>query len=404
MSKKIDQRASLHGSDAAVARHVEAQPAARGEAALKLEGRAAKAGAEQHKHAPVKTTVGEEAAQAAADSDVRSTFEMPGRDWGLGFGNLGAVQDSETAFVIMGDGSINVVESNAGGYMLRTGFPIDGYFAGHLFEDAGLHTGTNAELLHNFSDRKTIVLQAGQTNFSVQGDIADVFGTAAGESISASGGDDIVHGGGGNDNIIGANGQDILWGGAGNDAVAGNEGNDFVGGNVGNDTVDGGGGDDFLTGGGGTDSLLGGDGNDIIMGGDANDSADGGAGADTLVGGAGADSLTGGDGIDVFVFTQGDSGAAVNQLDIVADFEIDVDQIDLTGFDKAIDFVDAFSHVAFQATITKVVPGDDAPDDAPVQWSVKIDTNGDGTADQEITVTIDKDGAQGDLTTDSFIV
>jgi Ca2+-binding RTX toxin-like protein len=286
--------------------------------------------------------------------------------------------------------------------MFRSGFPTEGYFVSHIFEGAGLFAGTNADLMHSFSDRKDVVLNAGQTNFSVRGEAVDLIGTGAGESITASQGDDILHGAGGNDNLIGAGGQDIVWGGAGNDAVAGNDGNDFLGGNAGNDTVDGGEGRDFLTGGGGTDSMLGGEGNDIVMGGDGADTVDGGAGVDTLIAGLGADSVLGGDGADIFVFTQGDSGAAVNQLDTVGDFELGVDFIDLTGFDKAIKFVDAFSDVAFQATITKVEPAAGSED--PVKWSVKIDTNGDGTADQEITVLFDKDSAEGDLSTADFIV
>jgi len=400
MGRKIDQRASLQNTSGAAARQGDA-PSARGEdAGLKLSIREAKAAGDHSHKAAAQTAAAEAAAEEA--TDVRSTFELPGRDWGLGFGNLSAVQDSETAFLIMGDGSISIVESVGTSYMFRSGFPTEGYFVSHILEGAGLFAGTNADLLHSFSDRKDVVLNSGQTNFSVRGEAVDLIGTGAAESVTASAGDDILHGAGGNDNLIGAGGQDIVWGGAGNDAVAGNDGNDFLGGNAGNDTVDGGEGKDFLTGGGGADSMLGGEGDDVVMGGDGADTVEGGAGVDTLIAGLGADSVLGGDGADIFVFTQGDSGAAVNQLDTVGDFELGVDFIDLTGFDKAISFVDAFSDKAFQATITKVEPAEDSED--PVKWSVKIDTDGDGTADQEITVLFDKDSAEGDLTTDSFIV
>ncbi len=396
MGKRIDQRASLFSTDAGV-RHGDGALSVRSvDTGARLGARESKAAADQSRHAAAQAAAALESAQLAAETDVRSTFELPGRDWGLGFGNLSAVQDSETAFLIMGDGSINIVESGGGGYSLRTGFPTEGYFVSHILEDAGVYAGANADILHAFSDRKTVILQAGQTNFSVRGDAVDVFGAGAAESITGSLGDDILHGGGGNDNLIGAVGQDIVWGGAGNDAVAGNDGNDFLGGNVGNDTVDGGLGDDFATGGGGNDSILGNDGDDIILGGDGADSVDGGVGADTLIAGLGADSVTGGDGADVFVFTEGDSGAAVTQLDTVADFELDVDLIDLTGFQKAVTIVEAFTNKAYQATITEAEDGE--------SWSVKIDTNGDGTADQEIKVVFDKDSAEGDLTADDFIV
>jgi Ca2+-binding RTX toxin-like protein len=334
------------------------------------------------------------ALSATADepTDTPRTFTLPGKDWGLGFGNLTAVQDQETAFVVMADGTITVVTSGGGGYQVRSGFPTDGYFVSHLFQDAAVQAVDYNELRFDFSDRKQIILQSGQTAFSVQGKAGDVFGTAAAETITGSAGDDIVHGGNGADNIMGAVGNDIAWGGAGNDAISGNDGVDNVNGGAGNDTVDGGAGDDLVTGGGGADSLLGSEGADLLLGGDGADELDGGAGADTLLAGLGADKVTGGEGADVFMFTEGDSGAGVTQLDTVNDFEVGVDKMDLTGFLEQLDVVQAFTHHAYEMIF----------EDSDTGTTVRVDTNGDGTADQEINVIVKDEG--GHLTIDDFIV
>ena len=396
MGRKIDQRATLFSSSAAAAGSTQTAPAFAAAAnATPLSvggggGREAKAADKAARQAQAASEV------AALDAETTRDFELPGRDWGLGFGNLSAVQDAEVAFLINADGSISIVESGGGGYNVRTGFPTQGYFVSHIFQDAGVHVTDTAEVLHDFSDRKRIVLQAGENNFAVRGGAADVFGTGAAESITGSQGNDIVHGGGGNDNIIGAGGQDVAWGGAGNDLVAGNEGQDFVGGGVGNDTVDGGQGDDFVTGGAGIDSLLGGEGRDVLMGGDGADSVDGGVGRDTLIAGLGADKVTGGDDADVFVFTEGDSGAGLTQLDTVLDFEVGLDKLDLTGFQKQLTVVAAFTNHTYEMMFT----------DSDTGTTVKIDINGDGTADQEIAVTVEREGdeEQGHLTIDDFVV
>lgn len=83
----------------------------------------------------------------------------------------------------------------------------------------------------------------------------------------------------------------------------------------------------------GADVLFGTDGEDIVDGLASNDKLYGGVGADILIDGAGKDNLFGGAGADVFRLTQdGDA-------DAIKDFEIGVDQIDLsdwgvTGIDQ----------------------------------------------------------------------
>ncbi|WP_279306683.1 calcium-binding protein [Microvirga solisilvae] len=90
--------------------------------------------------------------------------------------------------------------------------------------------------------------------------------------------------------------------------------------------------DDVIYGKSGKDSLKGNAGHDMLVGGGGNDALNGGAGNDRLVGGTGVDVLTGGTGRDVFVFGKGDTGIR-SKRDIILDFKVKEDRIDLTGID-----------------------------------------------------------------------
>ena len=74
--------------------------------------------------------------------------------------------------------------------------------------------------------------------------------------------------------------------------------------------------------------LRGGDGNDTLITGRGDDALFGDRGADRLDGGAGDDTMTGGQGSDVFVFSRAGAGGA----DLVADFQDNVDDLDLVAF------------------------------------------------------------------------
>lgn len=78
----------------------------------------------------------------------------------------------------------------------------------------------------------------------------------------------------------------------------------------------------------GADRLTGGAQGDMISGGAGDDTIDGGAGDDYILDGAGADELRGGAGADVFVM------AADGGTDIIRDFTLGEDRIDLSGWGR----------------------------------------------------------------------
>ena len=81
-----------------------------------------------------------------------------------------------------------------------------------------------------------------------------------------------------------------------------------------------------INGGRGRQTLVGTAGDDIINGFGGRDILDGGAGNDILIDGRGRDSLTGGDGADIFQFRED------GQRDVITDFQIGIDRIDLSDF------------------------------------------------------------------------
>jgi len=80
-------------------------------------------------------------------------------------------------------------------------------------------------------------------------------------------------GGGGKDTLTGSGGADLLLAQSNNDTLTGGDGNDLLCGDSGSDTLDGGTGDDSLGGGSGSDKLTGGSGADRFSGGSGTDEA-----------------------------------------------------------------------------------------------------------------------------------
>lgn len=134
-----------------------------------------------------------------------------------------------------------------------------------------------------------------------------IIGTSKAETLTGTGGNDLILGLEGADKINGNDGDDCILGGTGADKINGKNGSDAIFGEDGADTINGNNGDDFINGGGGADTLRGQNGEDHLIGGLAADTLDGGndndilegnEAADTLRGGNGDDNLIGGAGID----------------------------------------------------------------------------------------------------------
>ncbi|WP_299548485.1 calcium-binding protein [uncultured Tateyamaria sp.] len=219
-----------------------------------------------------------------------------------------------------------------------------------------LNGGDGDDTVDGGNGQDQVLLGRGNDLFidNTQGDIFGrdtVFAGGGNDTIEGGGGNDVFHGEDGNDLINGRRGDDLIRGGTGadtinagdgNDTVAGGNGQDRVllgrdddlftdntqGGTFGRDTVFAGAGNDTIQGGGGDDRFFGENGNDLVNGGLGNDTLGGGNGSDTLNGGAGSDTLTGAAGADTFVF---DATDAVDGTDLVTDFALGIDVIEMAG-------------------------------------------------------------------------
>jgi Ca2+-binding RTX toxin-like protein len=248
--------------------------------------------------------------------------------------------------------------------------------------------------------------------------------------LAGLGGNDILKGGGGADTLYGDSGNDTLKGGGGADTLNGGSGidtanyfdssagvfvslyndvaangdaegdelnsienvtgsayHDDLWGSDGVNVLNGGAGNDTLKGFGGNDTINGGTDNDTLYGMDGLDTMNGGAGTDTLIGGASGDRMTGGANADTFTFTSmadiGDGSGGGIDFDLITDFEIGTDHIDLSDIDadptqagnQAFTFVNAFTGVAGQL---RVVEGFF---DGASRPAVLIDLDGDAVED-----------------------
>lgn len=176
---------------------------------------------------------------------------------------------------------------------------------------------------------------------------------------------------------------------------------DMLTGNNANNRLDGGGSADGLFGGAGKDQLKGGDGGDYLDGESGNDVLFGEEGEDKLVGGDDRDLLFGGANADVFIFYEGDSGAAGGTRDVIASFEQGSDRIDLSTIDadaatagnQALEFIgsDGFDGGGL-GQVSAISFGS-------YRTIVSVDADGDGVADLGLFVNF----AYG-LTADDFVL
>ncbi len=260
-----------------------------------------------------------------------------GAEWALENGEWVYKGTSEGEAVASQDGDDVIVGGS--GHDVLLGGAGDDELSGGDGRDT-LNAGLGDDTLDGGAGDDTINAEAGNDTAS-GGDGNDIINAGAGDDIVSGGdGDDQLRGGEGRDTLDGDKGQDTIHGHEGDDTIRAGDGNDSAFGGEGADTIEGGAGQDHLDGGIGADSLSGGADADTLMGGADGDTLSGGAGTDKLIGGTGADRIEGGAGNDhlwggewagdqtgdTFVMQAGTG------QDMVHDFEVAHDQIDLTAY------------------------------------------------------------------------
>ncbi|MCH2076149.1 MAG: hypothetical protein MK180_04560 [Rhodobacteraceae bacterium] len=184
-------------------------------------------------------------------------------------------------------------------------------FEAETFNDQVINgTAVGEDLKGSFGDDQ---ITANGGNDTVDGEFGDdtILGGFGFDSLMGGGGNDSIEGNGNADTLVGGDGNDTLVDDAGTDSLVGGDGNDRLISGSGADRIEGGEGDDFIragsnfgssvdgvNGGAGNDTIFGDAGFDLLLGGDGEDSIDGGGQADNIFGDAGNDTLLGGGGFD----------------------------------------------------------------------------------------------------------
>lgn len=303
--------------------------------------------------------------------------------------NSGSIIGQIDALFILGDGTVvntGLLVGNTAVYvagqadisnygMIRGGVITQG------FDDSLINRGTITGTTQTGAGNDLVDAIGGRFEKAVYlGDGNDTFwGGDATDVVIGNAGRDDIDGGGGNDRFVAENGDgadvydggtgldtydgrllttslvldltagyartggytDLLdgiervFGGAGSDLIVGDALNNTLRGGSGNDKLYGGDGWDQLYGDSGRNTLFGGNGSDRLFGSDLVDTLNGGAGMDRLQGGADVDIYTGGAESDQFVFADFDDFIAIAlvALDRITDFQVGVDQIDLSAID-----------------------------------------------------------------------
>ncbi|HSV71635.1 MAG TPA: type I secretion C-terminal target domain-containing protein [Methylibium sp.] len=242
---------------------------------------------------------------------------LGGNDTIAGGDGRDTVSGGDDNDVIQGDLNQDVLYGDAGTDAMNGGGGNDVLVGGTGNDTLQGGSGVGNDILSGGEGNDTA--NAGNGNDTLSGGIGD-------DTLDGSTGDDIVAGDDGNDRLIGNGGADSVTGGLDNDTLFGSAGNDTLSGDGGDDELNGNVDADLLRGGIGNDTLNGGSENDTLVGEAGADTLNGGTGSDTLFGGAGIDQLTGSTDADHFVFE-----LPIDASDIVTDFAVGVDLIDLTA-------------------------------------------------------------------------
>jgi fimbrial isopeptide formation D2 family protein/uncharacterized repeat protein (TIGR01451 family) len=246
-------------------------------------------------------------------------------------------------------GERDLLSGNDGNDIIKGGEGDDHIYAGK--NDDLVYAGKDNDLVFGDWGSDTLVGDNGDdTLVGGNGDPNVPESANSNDLIFGGAGNDSLNGNEGNDSLVGGVGDDESRGGKGNDVIWGESGNDLMFGELGSDTLCGGDGDDTLVGSNGnpgntgdsSDKLCGGAGNDVVYANEGDDRLDGDSGDDTLLGGQQNDTLSGGAGNDFLAGEQGNDrllggeGSDLFQIiiggvDTIADFQVGVDQIVLTG-------------------------------------------------------------------------
>ena len=298
----------------------------------------------------------------------------------LGAGNDTVINSGKlVGDVYLGDGAD--IFDGRGGMLLGSvfgGLGDDLYYLtqASTISDSGGTDTINARLTYTLGNGIENLTLGGFGNFKGTGNTAD--NTLTGNTSS-----NVLDGLGGADTLLGGAGNDTLLGGTNADSLDGQNGNDRVSGGYGADTVSGGDGNDSVIGDTGTDLMAGGNGADTLEGGIGADTMDGGDGDDVLIGGAfGTDVMTGGLGADRFVYATADDSFATLAADVIADFAVGIDKIDLSALADAPLLFMAGDPFSLAAASVRVTAGNGG-----ATTLVSIDLDFDGTADLRIVLT-----------------
>jgi Ca2+-binding RTX toxin-like protein len=240
------------------------------------------------------------------------------------------------ADTLTGDGNTNVLTGGAGADTLNGGGGAD-TINGNAGDDTILYTvGDGADAVNGGADIDTLQISSGAGNESISAtynglSITNIAGVAvaAVESVTAdlgAGVDTLTYTGntavsinltaGTASGFTSISNIENVTTGGGSDTLIGNSVANVLSGGGAGDVINGDGGDDTLNGGAGNDTLLGGTDNDL------------------LVGGLGTDTLIGGTGNDIFRFnTSNESLSGVGVRDIITDFLVGTDLMDLNAID-----------------------------------------------------------------------
>ena len=285
----------------------------------------------------------------------------------LGFENVTGSNFADTligsnaANTLLGGGGADYLDGLAGDDSLEGGAGADTLIGGGGVNEVS-YAGSNERVVVRLWNQTA---SGGHADGDVLSDFQNARGSAHGDSLIGSGGDNRLAGGAGNDYLDGLDGADVLSGDAGDDSVLGGLGADVMDGGAGidtllytgslggvtvrlwNNTATGGdatgdviSGFENVTGSSRNDTLIGSSAANVLIGGAGDDALDGYIGDDVLEGGAGADRLYGGAGNDTFVFGT-DTGA-----DTIFDFSAGAGVEDVIRLDGSLfaDFADVLAN------------------------------------------------------------